>query len=551
MNTKKKKNQIEKVKQRFSIKKFKNGAGSVLIGLALFGAMIPQDIILNTQYAQAAQTHEVAELQNKVKTTWSSSSVAVVNERVIKEVTEAIKAENPTLPIDRVELTKNDYYMIQPASGNDADDPTGRVEETDNRNGEVIFTVYFTDGSDPITVSHDKVLNVVSNGQWIRHMIEFYGLQPHQKIRVVDPNNLTDAEKMGIATIQYIHTTYVTGEALGEMRELDKDVGLYSYVSTNYVNNDGSSFLIGNNGFTQPWSREENIYILKVPELEPVADPQNLTDAEKAMVEENVRKANPDLPEGTKITVANDGSVTVSYPEGSAMGYREDATEEEVMAYIQKLGIDPEDPVDGLKLGYIYYILPIGTPVDDTLTPTQTIKINKAKGQDSTIAKNTAVTPKDSISNVGDLPDNTTFEWETPVDTTSAGEVKATVVVTYTDSETGKTITERVPVTITVTEPNADTYEPVGKDQSVNLNEEPKAEDSVENFGDLPTGTTASFKTPVDTSSAGDKPATVVVTYPDGTTDELEVTVKVVDNRTDADKNEPVGKDQSVNLNEE
>ncbi|MBF0713094.1 hypothetical protein HZY83_00015, partial [Gemella sp. GH3] len=88
------------------------------------------------------------------------------------------------------------------------------------------------------------------------------------------------------------------------------------------------------------------------------------------------------------------------------------------------------------------------------------------------------------------------------------------------------------------------------KDQSVNLNEEPKAEDSVENFGDLPTGTTASFKTPVDTSSAGDKPATVVVTYPDGTTDELEVTVKVVDNRTDADKNEPVGKDQSVNLNE-
>ncbi|MBF0713092.1 hypothetical protein HZY83_00005, partial [Gemella sp. GH3] len=73
-------------------------------------------------------------------------------------------------------------------------------------------------------------------------------------------------------------------------------------------------------------------------------------------------------------------------------------------------------------------------------------------------------------------------------------------VVTYPDGTT-----DELEVTVKVVDnrTDADKNEPVGKDQSVNLNEEPKAEDSVENFGDLPTGTTASFKTPVDTSSAG------------------------------------------------
>ncbi|MBF0806993.1 MULTISPECIES: Rib/alpha-like domain-containing protein, partial [unclassified Streptococcus] len=37
----------------------------------------------------------------------------------------------------------------------------------------------------------------------------------------------------------------------------------------------------------------------------------------------------------------------------------------------------------------------------------------------------------------------------------------------------------------------------------------------------------------------GDKPATAVVTYPDGSTDKVPVTVKVVDPTTDAGKNNP------------
>ncbi|WP_442243469.1 alpha-like surface protein, partial [Streptococcus agalactiae] len=94
---------------------------------------------------------------------------------------------------------------------------------------------------------------------------------------------------------------------------------------------------------------------------------------------------------------------------------------------------------------------------------------------------------------------------------------------------------------------DADKNDPAGKDQQVNVGETPKAEDSIGNLPDLPKGTTVAFETPVDTATPGDKPAKVVLTYPDGSKDTVDVTVKVVDPRTDADKNDPAGKDQQVN----
>ncbi|NYS50028.1 YSIRK signal domain/LPXTG anchor domain surface protein, partial [Streptococcus danieliae] len=68
---------------------------------------------------------------------------------------------------------------------------------------------------------------------------------------------------------------------------------------------------------------------------------------------------------------------------------------------------------------------------------------------------------------------------------------------------------------------------PVAKDQTVEPGSTPKAEDSIANLSELPAGTTVAFKEPVDTTDAGDKPATVVVTYPDGSSEEVPVTVKV------------------------
>ena len=67
----------------------------------------------------------------------------------------------------------------------------------------------------------------------------------------------------------------------------------------------------------------------------------------------------------------------------------------------------------------------------------------------------------------------------------------------------------------------------------------PTAQDSIGNVSSLPNGTTYAYKTPVDTTTEGEKDATVVVTYPDGSTDEVPVKVTVKDPRTDADKNTP------------
>ncbi|MGJ9601409.1 hypothetical protein, partial [Actinotignum sp. GS-2025c] len=56
---------------------------------------------------------------------------------------------------------------------------------------------------------------------------------------------------------------------------------------------------------------------LKDPELTGVVDLTNLTPEEQDQVKDKVKKANPDLPENTQVTVGKDGTVTVTFPDGS------------------------------------------------------------------------------------------------------------------------------------------------------------------------------------------------------------------------------------------
>ena len=189
----------------------------------------------------------------------------------------------------------------------------------------------------------------------------------------------------------------------------------------------------------------------------------------------------------------------------------------------------------------------------DASDPVEATRLRTDADNNTPVAKEQTVTPgttpnaQDSIGNVADLPSGTTYEFKTPVDTATDGEKDATVVVTYPDGSK-----DEVPVKVTVKTPStdADNNTPVAKEQTVTPGTTPNAQDSIGNVSDLPSGTTYEFKTPVDTATDGEKDATVVVTYPDGSTDEVPVTIKVIDPRTDADKNTPALKDQTVNIGE-
>ncbi|MFX3768459.1 Rib/alpha-like domain-containing protein [Streptococcus suis] len=246
------------------------------------------------------------------------------------------------------------------------------------------------------------------------------------------------------------------------------------------------------------------------------------------------------------------------------------------------------------------------TPQADDFTP---------KGQD--VPAKVGDTPKaeDGISNKGDLPSGTTYEWKDKPDTTTPGNKPATVVVTYPDGSKdevpvtvkvtepakedsvpptinpvnpgdttiggegtpggtvtvtlpdGNTVTVPVnpdgtwtapitpakpgdtytgtqtepgknpsdPTSVTVPKTQADDFTPKGQDVPAKVGDTPKAEDGISNKGDLPSGTTYEWKDKPDTTTPGDKPATVVVTYPDGSKDEVPVTVKVTDPDKDTD----------------
>ena len=185
-------------------------------------------------------------------------------------------------------------------------------------------------------------------------------------------------------------------------------------------------------------------------------------------------------------------------------------------------------------------------PVEATRLRTDADK-NDPTAKAQTVTPGSTPNAQDSIGNVGDLPNGTKFDFKTPVDTATEGEKDATVVVTYPDGSK-----DEVPVKVTVKTPStdADNNTPVAKAKTVTPGTTPNAQDSIGNVGDLPNGTKFDFKTPVDTTTEGEKDATVVVTYPDGSIDEVPVTIKVVDPRTDADKNTPALKDQMVNIGE-
>ena len=149
----------------------------------------------------------------------------------------------------------------------------------------------------------------------------------------------------------------------------------------------------------------------------------------------------------------------------------------------------------------------------DTFNPT-------AKQPNQTAKHGSDPSAEGSINTEG-LPSGTTYTWvEKPDTNTTPGSKPGKVLITYPDNST-----EEVPVTVEVT-PQKDDYDPQPKAQTVDNGTVPNAEDSVAKTG-LPEGTRVTWKETPVVNTPGSHPTVALVTYPDGTVDEVTVPIVV------------------------
>ena len=215
----------------------------------------------------------------------------------------------------------------------------------------------------------------------------------------------------------------------------------------------------------------------------------------------------------------------------------------------------PDVSTEGEKPAVVIVTYPDGSPVEVPVTVTVTKNPTDAdkytpEGQDVNTKTGVVPDPTEGIKNKSDLPDGTKYTWKDTPNVTTAGDKPATVVVTYPDGSK-----DEVPVTIHVTNPttDADKYTPEGQDVNTKTGVVPDPAEGVKNKSDLPDGTKYTWKDTPNVTTEGNKPATVVVTYPDGSKDEVPVTIHVTNpstpiptpnpSSTDADNYTPQGQD--------
>ncbi|MHA6654637.1 Rib/alpha-like domain-containing protein [Aerococcus urinae] len=275
------------------------------------------------------------------------------------------------------------------------------------------------------------------------------------------------------------------------------------------------------------WSVAPNTPITKDEVI--VANATKKTDAEKNDPKAGVQTVKVgETPEAEK-SIAN----LKDLPQGTKVAYKEP--------------VDTKTPGD--KQATVVVTYPDGSseevPAKVVVKDLTDAEKNTPQAKDQTVKVGETPKAEDSIANLGDLPQGTKVAYKEPVDTKTPGDKPATVVVTYPDGSSEEVPTKVVVKDLTDAEKNT----PQAKEQTVKVGETPKAEDSIANLGDLPQGTKVAYKDPVDTKTPGDKPATVVVTYPDGSSEEVPATVKVKD-LTDAEKNDPQGQDINTKVGE-
>ncbi|HFI0164404.1 TPA: Ig-like domain-containing protein, partial [Streptococcus suis] len=405
---------------------------------------------------------------------------------------------NPTkTPVaDTNNLTDDEKAKVKDeVEKSNPDLPTGTTVEVGN-DGTV--TVTYPDGSVDTIPGADTVVTTTPTPQTDA---EKNDLTNPTKTPVADINNLTDDEKAKVKEeVEESNPNLPSGTTITVGNDGTATI-TYPDGSTDTLT--GTVTVIGTTPTPQTDAEKNDV---TNPAKTPVADTNNLTEEEKAKVKEEVEKSNPNLPSGTTVEVGNDGTVTVTYPDGSVdkiPGTDTVATE------------PPYEPVpqtDAEKNGITN---PTKTPVADTNNLTED---EKAKVKEEVEKSNP------------NLPSGTTIEVGND----------GSVAITYPDGSIdiipgADTVVPTTPVPQTDAEKNDVTNPaktPVADTNNLTEDEKAKVKEEVEKSNPgLPTGTT------IEVSNGG----SVTITYPDGSIDIIPGADAVVPTtptpQTDAEKN--------------
>ena len=144
------------------------------------------------------------------------------------------------------------------------------------------------------------------------------------------------------------------------------------------------------------------------------------------------------------------------------------------------------------------------------------------EGQDVHTKPGVVPPAEKGIKNKDDMPDGTKYTWEKTPDVTNPGTSTGTIIVTYPDGSQDKV---DVHVVVDKTPSDADKYTPEGQDVHTTPGVVPPAEKGIKNKDDMPSGTKYTWEKTPDVTKPGKTTGTVIVTYPDGSKDKVNVTV--------------------------
>ncbi|MDB8821439.1 adhesin, partial [Peptostreptococcus anaerobius] len=159
------------------------------------------------------------------------------------------------------------------------------------------------DGSVTVTDKDGKEIGKLTPKQTVKKAAV---VAPANPVEVKDPSKLTEDEKKDVEKA---------------VKDANKDLPKDAKVT---VGDDGSVTVTDKDGKEigklTPKQTVKKAAVVAPAEPVKVADPSNLTEPEKKAVEDAVKKANPNLPEGATIEVGKDGTVTVKDKDGKELG---------------------------------------------------------------------------------------------------------------------------------------------------------------------------------------------------------------------------------------